>query len=207
MPSLPPRRLAASAISPCRRSVRPPHVSSSCSAPVRPFPPALDPVLGPSLPRQARCLRAHATSRRRFEAEAPRPPALVARTAFLSGATPTSRRSCPSRLARRSRLLARLDWVTAAAADSGLAVTRSNKGKPVVDMIRKRRFRPRRHTPEAQPRSEATDSRGRSRFTHPCITTLSALLMGRATRSPARGGRSPLSLQERIAGGNCHPCL
>jgi carbamoyl-phosphate synthase large subunit len=93
----------------------------------------------------------------------------------------------------------------AALRDAGLDVDEIDKGKPVVDMIRKRRFDLVVNTPEGRnARSDGYAIREAALASRiPCITTLSGAAMGVHAIAVARREEA-LSLQERIAVESVH---
>ena len=178
----------------------------SVKAAVLPFArfPGADPVLGPEMRSTGEVMasaRDFPTAFAKAERAAGRP--LPARgTAFLSVRDADKPAIVPvaAALAGLGFELVATGGTAAALRDAGLDVNEIDKGKPVVDMIRRRRFDLVVNTPEGRnARSDGYAIREAALASRiPCITTLSGAAMAVHAIAGARREEA-LSLQERIA--------
>ena len=184
---------------------RPP-AQVSVKAAVLPFArfPGADPVLGPEMRSTGEVMasaRDFPTAFAKAERAAGRPLPSHG-TAFLSVRDADKPAIVPvaAALAGLGFELVATGGTAAALRDAGLDVDEIEKGKPVVDMIRKRRFDLVVNTPEGRnARSDGYAIREAALASRiPCITTLSGAAMAVHAIAGARREEA-LSLQERIA--------
>jgi carbamoyl-phosphate synthase large subunit len=189
---------------------RPP-AQVSVKAAVLPFArfPGADPVLGPEMRSTGEVMasaRDFPTAFAKAERAAGRPLPSHG-TAFLSVRDADKPAIVPvaAALAGLGFELVATGGTAAALRDAGLDVDEIDKGKPVVDMIRKRRFDLVVNTPEGRnARSDGYAIREAALASRiPCITTLSGAAMGVHAIAVARREEA-LSLQERIAVESVH---
>jgi carbamoyl-phosphate synthase large subunit len=189
---------------------RPP-AQVSVKAAVLPFArfPGADPVLGPEMRSTGEVMasaRDFPTAFAKAERVAGRPLPSHG-TAFLSVRDADKPAIVPvaAALAGLGFELVATGGTAAALRDAGLDVDEIDKGKPVVDMIRKRRFDLVVNTPEGRnARSDGYAIREAALASRiPCITTLSGAAMGVHAIAVARREEA-LSLQERIAVESVH---